>query len=366
MGESQSGGMTLFPKLLLGVCGLCLVAGLYFHGAKQWGAANSGSTAEVSEGGVSIDIIDTLSRIKKEHLLVLHLDGPISMESDSSPIGGASESNAVQVRKGLNEAYKDDDVKGVLLAINSPGGTVGMSQELHAAVTRLRKKKPVVAYFGDVAASGGYYTAVAADRIVSNPGTLTASIGVIMQALNFKELLVNKLGVRSNTIKSGKFKDLLNPFRETRQDELALLQGLIDDSYQQFLGVVLEGRTKHLKDPAEVEARKKVLRSIADGRVVTGQQGYQLGLVDKLGDIHEAHLLLDELAKEHHGLGGEEPLPLEESTDGSKILRYINMLGAAFSPVVASQSSSSTLGQMMEQSIPFSMKHPNQPLWLME
>lgn len=365
MSSAHQSGLSWFPKALLGLCALCLVAGLYFHGAKQAAdAQKTPATAEAREGGVSMDIVDAFSRMKKEHLLILHLDGPITMESHSSPIGGSSESNAVQVRKGLEEAYKDDDVKGVLLAINSPGGTVGMSQELHAAVTRVREKKPVVAYFGDVAASGGYYTAVATDHIVSNPGTLTASIGVIMQALNFKELMVNKLGVKSNTIKSGKFKDLLNPFRDTREDELALLQGLIDNSYQQFLGVVLEGRTKHLKDKAKIAARKEVLRSVADGRVVTGDQALSLGLVDELGDIYQAHMALDKLSKERFDIGGDEPLPLEEATEGPKLLRYINLLGGAMAP--ASRSNGSMLGQAIEQAIPFSMQHPNQPLWMME
>lgn len=359
---SQQSGMNRFSVVLLALCGLCLLAGLYFHASEEMSA--SSANVSTKEENAAADLVDVIARIKGDRLTVIHLEGPISMSSKNSPLSGASDSNAVTVRKSLEEALDDDDVKGVLLAINSPGGTVGMSQELHAAVTRLRKKKPVVAYFGDVAASGGYYTAVAADQIVSNPGTLTASIGVIMSALNFKELMVNKLGVKSHTVKSGKFKDLLNPYRDIRPDEIALLQGLIDNSYQQFLGVVLEGRTKHMTDPVKIEARKATLRGIADGRVVTGAQALDYGLVDKLGDITVAYELLDGLAKKQFGLRGDDKLPLESPDGGNKIFRYLNILGAAMNGQPS--MGGNPIADAMHQNLPMPMQYPNQPLWIME
>jgi protease-4 len=188
--------------------------------------------------------------------------------------------------KELKEFEEDSSVKAVLLRIDSPGGAVGPSQEIHDAVLRVRKTKPVVASFESVAASGGFYVAVAAQRIVSNPGTLTGSIGVIMDFANLSELYKWAKVERFN-IKSGKFKDVGSENRPMTPEEKELLQGLIGNVYEQFLKAVADGR--HL--PVEQ------VRPIADGRILTGEQAFEAKLVDKLGGPDVALDQIRELAK---------------------------------------------------------------------
>ncbi len=306
---------------------------------------------------------------KGAYLAKVHLSGPIEMKVADSMIGD-KDSNAVKVVHALNEMVDDDKIKGVLIEINSPGGTVGMSQELHAAVERVRKKKPVVAHFGDVAASGGYYTAVAADRIVANPGTLTASIGVIISSLNFQDLMNNKLGVKAVTIKSGKHKDMLSPYRAPDPADIALLQEIIDTSYQQFLGVVLTGRTKQFTDKAKIAARKNILRSVADGRVMSGEQALKVGVVDSLGDTYAAHGVLDTLAKKHFNLGGDDRLPLETYQLEGGLLEGIMLpfgaMASQLSQMVVPALAMLPVAAPLPSTVPLSAKYPNQPLWMME
>jgi protease-4 len=298
---------------------------------------------------------------KKPHLALLELSGPITMDAGNDSGFFPSESNAVTVRKGLDEAAKDDSVKGVLLRINSPGGTVGMSQELNAAVKRVSKKKPVVVSMGDLAASGGYYTACAADMIVTNPGTLTASIGVIISTVELSDLLNNKLGVHAVTVKSGKFKDILSPYRKPRPDEINLIQTVINDSYQDFLSTVLEGRTRFIKDSAKKAALIAKIKAVADGRVVTGRQAIEAGLADKLGDWDLAYTELDRLAKEKFLLKGKERLPLESEDENFHLLEFLGIKSEGlFSP--GSQDAAALALKML----PVSMRYTNQPLWILE
>ncbi len=174
--------------------------------------------------------------------------------------------------------YRDDhNVKAVLLRIDSPGGGVVPSQEIHDEVRRLRAVKKVVTSMGTVAASGGYYIASASDKIIANPGTLTGSIGVIMEMANVESLL-QKVGVESVVIKSGKNKDVGSPFRKMQPEERALLQDVMDDVHAQFIDAVAEGRSL---DPEAV-------RLLADGRIFTGRQARSLGLVDELGSLQDA------------------------------------------------------------------------------
>jgi protease-4 len=175
---------------------------------------------------------------------------------------------------------------GLLLRIDSPGGTVGDSQEIHQALRRLRQDGcPIVASYGNISASGGVYVGSAADRVVANPGTITGSIGVILRGNNLEELL-RRVGVRFETIKSGPYKDILSPDRPLTGEERSLLQDLIDSSYDQFVTAVAEGRGL---------TRERV-RSFADGRVFSGAQALELGLVDLLGDEETARLELARLA----------------------------------------------------------------------
>jgi len=301
---------------------------------------------------------------KKSHLALIELSGMITM--DESGEGGLfhNESNAVTVRKTLDEAAKDGSVKGVLLRINSPGGTVAMSQELNAAVWRASRKKPVVVSMGDLTASGGYYTACAADMIFVNPGTLTGSIGVIISTMDFSKLMHDKLGVDAVTIKSGKFKDILSPYRKARPDEIALVQKLINDSYQDFLGAVITGRTRFMKkDSPEMLARVARIKAVADGRVVHGHDAVANGLADEVGDMDKAYTRLDQMAKERFHLRGKERLPLETEDEGLGLMELLGLSSSAASR--ASRVPGTPLDAALRM-LPLSARYPNQPLWVME
>lgn len=171
----------------------------------------------------------------------------------------------------------DDHAVAVVLRIDSPGGAVAPSQEIYAAVSRLRAVKPVVASFGNVAASGGYYVASAASQIFAAPGSLTGSIGVIMSMGNY-QALADKIGFAENVIKSGRYKDIGQPLRPMTPEERALLQRMVDDILTQFVDAVAQGRNM---DAAKV-------RALADGRIFSGAQAHAEGLVDELGGLTDA------------------------------------------------------------------------------
>ena len=198
------------------------------------------------------------------------------------PITGATRK---RVLKALREV-KQREFPALLLRIDSPGGTVGDSQEIHAALLRLREQGcRVVASFGNISASGGVYIGVAAEKIVANPGTITGSIGVILRGNDLSRVF-EKIGIRFDTVKSGPFKDILSPDRPLSDAERALLQELIDSSYGQFVGVVAQGRNLELE----------TVKRFADGRVFSGEQAQVLGLVDELGDEDHARRLAAQLA----------------------------------------------------------------------
>ena len=173
---------------------------------------------------------------------------------------------------------ENNSVKAVLLRVDSPGGGVAASQEIYEEVKSVRDSmKPIVVSMGAVAASGGYYVSCGATRIVANPGTITGSIGVIATFPNFSKLM-EKIGLQMNVIKSGEYKDSGSPFRpETKEDE-RIFQGVVDNSYQQFLDVVSKERKLSLDN----------LKKFADGRVFTGEQAVKLGLIDTLGSFEDA------------------------------------------------------------------------------
>ena len=186
--------------------------------------------------------------------------------------------------------YRENpSIKGIVFRVESPGGGVAASQEIYEEVKKTRESgKPVVVSMGAVAASGGYYVSCGADKIMANPGTVTGSIGVISQFMNFNQLM-GKVGVGTTTVKSGKFKDTGNPYREMNDEEKKYFQETIDDVYQQFLYVVeTERKLSH-------EAAKK----LADGRVYTGRRAFEEHLVDTLGTYEDAISLAAHLAKIH-------------------------------------------------------------------
>jgi protease-4 len=186
----------------------------------------------------------------------------------------------------LKKFAKDDSVKAIVVRINSPGGGVGPSQEIYEEVKKLKKKKVVVASMGALAASGGYYIACATQKIYANPGTITGSVGVLMQFVNVKDL-IEKIGLKGMVVKSGAFKDIGSPVREMKAEERELLQGVIDNVHSQFVAAVAEGRNMD---------REAVAR-IADGRIFSGEQAKALGLVDALGNLEDAVADAGKLAK---------------------------------------------------------------------
>jgi len=212
----------------------------------------------------------------------------------------------------LKRYGEDDSIKAILLRIDSPGGAVVPSQEIYDEVKRIRTagKKKVVASMGTVAASGGYYIAAGAEKIIANPGTLTGSIGVIMELVNVEGLL-QKIGVEGVVIKSGENKDVGSPFRKMTEKEHALLQHVMDDVHAQFIEAVAEGRS----------LKVDVVRSYADGRIFTGRQAKEIGLVDELGDLQDAIKRTAELA----GIKGEP-----QTVETQKRLSLIELLRGEF------------------------------------
>ncbi len=224
---------------------------------------------------------------------VVNIEGIIVSGQSSAGLFGAS-SSAESVTGLLKKAARDENIKAVVLRLNSPGGSAAGSQEIAREVDMLRlKKKRVVASMGDVAASGAYWIAARADKIVANPGTTTGSIGVIIQTQDLRGLY-NKLGVGSQTFKSGPHKDMGSATREISPEEKDIFQGLVDNIYQQFVQAVAEGRKMKLDQ----------VRKIADGRIFTGQQAREKGLVDELGGFNDALSLAGKMS----GLGSEPPV----------------------------------------------------------
>ena len=207
----------------------------------------------------------------------------------------------------LKTFRKDKDVKAIVLRIDSPGGGVGPSQEIYAEVAKTTPLKKVVASMGAIAASGGYYVGAAADHIMANPGTITGSIGVIMEFADAQDLF-EKIGVSAVVIKSGDYKDTGSPLRKMTPEERTLLEGFVDNVHEQFVTAVAEGR----------EMSKEKVRAIADGRIFSGQQAQELGLLDSLGNMEDAIALAAELG----GIKGEPSIVYGEKRKFS-LLTYI-------------------------------------------
>lgn len=203
----------------------------------------------------------------------------------------------------IESLAQDEAVRAVLVRIDSPGGVVAPSQEIYESVHKLAQHKPVVTSMGAVAASGGYYIACAADRIVANPGSITGSIGVKAQMLSFEELL-QRIGVADQSVSSGKLKDAGSPIKSLSETERAYFENLIQDLHQQFVLAVAQGRSLDLDK----------VQKLADGRAFTGQQAKEAGLVDSLGSLQAAKNQLKDMAgikgQINYVEGPEEPWSL--------------------------------------------------------
>jgi len=207
----------------------------------------------------------------------------------------------------LDKYEKDGNVKAIVLRVNSPGGAVVPSQEIYDKILQLKKSKKVIVSMGSVAASGGYYVACAADRIIANPGTITGSIGVIIQFSQIEDLL-KKIGLKTTVVKAGRYKDVGSPVRDMTPDEKSLIQDVIDDIHNQFIEVVLSNRN----------IPREKIKNIADARIFTGRQALKIGLVDDLGNMEYAIDVASDLA----GIEGEAEVIYPEKKRKS-LLRYI-------------------------------------------
>lgn len=303
-------------------------------------------TKDLSTGSGDSSSSDYLIKYK-DRIQVIRLTGMIADKVDSSSLLSSSTGSAPSVVKKLRKAIKNDKIKGILLRINSPGGTVSTSQELYEAVEAVRAKGiPVICSMGDMAASGGYYTACICDKIYAQPGTLTGSIGVIMNMPNVKGL-GDKIGIQSVVIKSGKFKDIASMYRPMTPEEEVILKKLIDDSYEQFTNAIAKGRKMNIED----------VKKLADGRIYSGQQAKQLGLIDELGGYDDALAGLQAMLKDKLKLKSE--LAVEDSTSESILSTILSMS----SPIEKNIGLNIT-----EELVPewLTAKYFKQPLWVLQ
>jgi protease-4 len=216
-------------------------------------------------------------------IAVISLSGTITAESSS--LFSVSTITSELVRDYLTRAEEDKAVKAIVFHIESPGGEIAPCQEILWEIERVKETKPIVVSMGGTAASGGYYISTQANKIVALPTTMTGSIGVISQVINMEGLL-EKLGIQIETFKGGKYKDMYSGFREMKPEEREIMQGMVDEYYEQFIDVVAEGRG----------LSREEVRNLATGQIYTGTEAKELGLVDKLGDLDTAINLAMELA----------------------------------------------------------------------
>ncbi len=210
-------------------------------------------------------------------IAVIYVDGVIINGRGQSSLWNEHGGTDNIIRQ-LHDARDDNSVKAIVLRINSPGGSVTATQEVGEEILKIRAAgKIVVASMGDIAASGGYWLAAMTDKIYANSTTLTGSIGVYMPYANWQELL-QKIGIRQEKIKSGIHKDILSPDRPMTEEERKIIQTIVDQMYDQFVDVVAEGR----------KMDHNAVRLLADGRIYTGIQAKELGLVDDLGNLYDA------------------------------------------------------------------------------
>ncbi|MFZ2948796.1 MAG: signal peptide peptidase SppA [Desulfuromonadaceae bacterium] len=248
---------------------------------------------------LSVKIAATLIGSDNSHLL--HKEGVGLVE-----VKGMILDSKETIRQ-LRYFLKQDSVKSVVLRVDSPGGIVAPSQEIYAEVKKFAARKKIIVSMGSLAASGGYYISAPATMIYANPGTITASIGVILKLSNI-ESLMDKLGIKSYTLKTGKYKDSGSPVRQLSAEDRAMLQSVINNTHQQFVRAVAEGRRLPIED----------VRKIADGRILSGEQAMEHKLVDRLGTLQDA---IDEAGRQA-GISGDPELLLPPK----KQINYLDLL----------------------------------------
>lgn len=323
--------------LLLGLCVIVILAQSVSHALNFNHSFNRGfKSASSREVGPKLDEAILVNNDSRHKIAVISVDGIIS-----SHTGGSAGNNMVDVIKAqLDRAANDDQVNAVILKIDSPGGEVMASDQINKAILAFEtdaptnhgqpehKGKPVICSMGSLAASGGYYISAPCRWIVANELTLTGSIGVIMEGMNYRGLM-DKVGVSPVVYKSGKFKDMLSPFRETNEipvEEHAMVQALVNDTYEKFKSIVATGRdAAHDVNKKEGHALADNWADFADGRVVSGKQALDLGLVDELGDFDAAVDCAEKIA----GIHNANLVEYQERYDISNFLSMFGQSGQA-------------------------------------
>ncbi|PYZ97198.1 signal peptide peptidase SppA [Alteribacter lacisalsi] len=234
------------------------------------------------------DFFEAEEQVVDEHVLeegngrgkiaVIHLNGVIQSSYDTPSLFESGAYNHRRFLKQLDAAAEDNNVDGIIISVNTPGGGVMESDQIHDKIIEIQEEsdKPVYISMASMAASGGYYIAAPAAQVYAHPQTITGSIGVIMSSLNFADL-AEDLGISEEVIKSGPYKDIMSATREMTDDEREILQSMIDESYDRFVDIIADGREMSREDVLE----------LADGRIYSGNQAYEAGLVDGLGDLSD-------------------------------------------------------------------------------
>ncbi len=271
MADRKIGCLTIF--LFVALCGSVFVNFVLAIAAFR-GFASTGVRLEEPVPRFREIVVERGTRLVPDRIALITMRGLIS----SSIPGNVSDSMVEDMRLALQQARDDSRVKAIVLEIDSPGGEVTASDQIYNAVTKARARKPVIVYMDSLAASGGYYIACGGKYLMANETTITGSIGVIIQTLNYEQLF-NKVGLASVVFKSGKFKDILNGARPMTPEERELIQRFVMETYDKFLGIV----SKERSIPADT-----LRNNIADGRIISGKEALNVKLIDGVGQIEDA------------------------------------------------------------------------------
>ena len=273
MADRKIGCLTIF--LFVALCGSVFVNLFLAMAAFRGFASTGGMRVEEPLPRFRETVVERGTRLVQDRIALITLRGLIS----SSIPGNVSDSMVEDLRLALQQARDDSRVKAIVLEIDSPGGEVTAADQIYNAVTKARARKPVVIYMDSLAASGGYYIACGGKYLMANETTITGSIGVIIQTLNYEQLF-NKVGLASVVFKSGKFKDILNGARPMTPEERELIQRFVMETYDKFLGIVSKERNL----PAD-----QLRNNIADGRILSGKEALNAKLIDGVGQIEDAY-----------------------------------------------------------------------------
>ena len=274
----------------------------------------------------------------KGYVAVIRIDGPIYGGAGSESVLNSSEGvSSEDLMRQFQAARKDPQAKAIHVRINSPGGSTGATQEIAEEMDKVRSSgKPIIISMGDMCASAGYWLASKGNYIFASPATITGSIGVYMDYNNVEDLM-NKIGVKNEKIKSGAHKDILSMYRPMTGEERQMLQSMVDDIYNQFVQTVADGR--------KMDENK--VRSIADGRILTGKEAQDLGLVDAMGNYYDAL----NYAASSGGIPGEN-VPVKTYTNGMSLKGILAGEAENVSKIMAREMAENMTKALSESSVP--------------